>query len=54
MYALVQILGKQYKAEAGSRLKIDRLAKAPGEGGGLSKPATGMDSTKAPVALLPA
>jgi large subunit ribosomal protein L21 len=31
MYALVQILGKQYKAEAGSRLKIDRLAKALGE-----------------------
>lgn len=31
MYALVQILGKQYKAEAGSRLKIDRLAQAQGE-----------------------
>jgi large subunit ribosomal protein L21 len=31
MYALVQILGKQYKAEAGARLKIDRLAQAQGE-----------------------
>lgn len=31
MYALVQILGKQYKAEAGSRLRIDRLDKAQGE-----------------------
>lgn len=31
MYALVQILGKQYKAEAGSRLKVDKLAKAEGE-----------------------
>ena len=31
MYALVQILGKQYKAEAGSRLRVDRLAKGQGE-----------------------
>jgi large subunit ribosomal protein L21 len=31
MYALVQIQGKQYKAEAGSRLRVDRLAHAQGE-----------------------
>jgi large subunit ribosomal protein L21 len=31
MYALVQIQGKQYKVEAGSRLKVDRLARAQGE-----------------------
>jgi large subunit ribosomal protein L21 len=31
MYALVEISGKQYKAEAGSRLRIDRLQKAQGE-----------------------
>ena len=31
MYALVQILGKQYKVEAGGRLRIDRLEKAQGE-----------------------
>jgi large subunit ribosomal protein L21 len=31
MYALVQISGRQFKAEAGARLKIDRIAKAEGE-----------------------
>ena len=30
MYALVDILGKQYKVEQGSVLKVDRLPKNPG------------------------
>ena len=30
MYALVEIQGRQYKAVAGSRLKVDRLEKAQG------------------------
>jgi len=30
MYALFEIKGKQYKAEKGSMLKIDRLETAPG------------------------
>jgi large subunit ribosomal protein L21 len=30
MYALVEILGRQYKAEAGSRLRIDLLDQAQG------------------------
>ena len=29
MYALVEIRGKQYKAEKGSLLKIDRLSELP-------------------------
>lgn len=31
MYALVEILGKQYKAEKGSMLKVDKMDKAAGE-----------------------
>jgi large subunit ribosomal protein L21 len=31
MYALVDILGKQYKVEQGSVLKVDHLAKETGE-----------------------
>jgi large subunit ribosomal protein L21 len=31
MYALVEILGKQYKAEKGSTLKIDKIKKDKGE-----------------------
>ena len=31
MYALVEIKGKQYKAEKGSLLKIDKLAQVKGE-----------------------
>ncbi|MBT3275333.1 MAG: 50S ribosomal protein L21 [Spirochaetales bacterium] len=31
MYALVEIRGKQYKAEKGTVLKIDRLAEVKGE-----------------------
>ncbi len=31
MYALVDILGKQYKVEQGSILKVDHLAKAAGD-----------------------
>jgi large subunit ribosomal protein L21 len=31
MYALVEIKGKQYKAEAGSLLKVDLCDKQPGE-----------------------
>ena len=32
MYALVSIKGKQYKAEKGARLKVDRLDHAKGDG----------------------
>ncbi|MEJ2663250.1 MAG: 50S ribosomal protein L21 [Spirochaetia bacterium] len=31
MYALVEILGKQYKAEKGSRLHVDKIGKSKGE-----------------------
>ena len=31
MYALIDIKGKQYKAEKGARLKVDHLAQAAGE-----------------------
>lgn len=31
MYALVEILGKQYRVEKGSVIKIDKLAQAKGE-----------------------
>lgn len=31
MYALVEILGKQYKAEVGSTIQVDRIDKAAGE-----------------------
>lgn len=31
MYALVEILGKQYKAEKGSLLKVDKMDNATGE-----------------------
>lgn len=31
MYALVEILGKQYKAEKGSLLKVDKMDKAAGD-----------------------
>jgi len=31
MYALVLIDGKQYKAEAGSRLRVEKLKSEPGE-----------------------
>lgn len=31
MYALVEILGKQYKAEEGATLKVDRINKEAGE-----------------------
>ena len=31
MYALVDINGKQYKAEKGARIKVDRLAKEEGD-----------------------
>ena len=31
MYALVLIDGKQYKAEAGSRIRVDKMASEPGE-----------------------
>ena len=31
MYALVEILGKQYKAEKGVTLKVDKIEKAKGE-----------------------
>ncbi len=31
MYALVEIAGKQYKAEAGAQIKVDKLAGAAGD-----------------------
>ncbi|MBO4388241.1 MAG: 50S ribosomal protein L21 [Spirochaetales bacterium] len=31
MYALVEILGKQYKAEVGGTLQVDRIRKEAGE-----------------------
>jgi large subunit ribosomal protein L21 len=31
MYALVEIKGKQYKAEKGSLLRVDKVAQEPGE-----------------------
>ncbi len=31
MYALVEIAGKQYKAEAGTQLKVDKLAGSAGD-----------------------
>lgn len=31
MYALVEILGKQYKAEVGQTIQVDRIDKAVGE-----------------------
>jgi large subunit ribosomal protein L21 len=31
MYAIVEVAGKQYRAEAGREIVVDRLAAAPGE-----------------------